>query len=256
MPRAAEAARKALQLDDSLAEAHASLAAVRNCHEWDFRAAENGYKRATALDSSYASALHWLGVWTHATTGRLVLAVDALEQAIELDPLSPPIIADLALVHVFRDDLDAATMYCRRALELDPHFHRPYWFLGLALAFHGRFQPAEDALNRGLELCEGAAFRSRLLGALGFLYGRAGQPQRAQAVKRELEEMRGSSYVPSFELAQIEIGAGNHAGALACLEDAVIKRESYAIFLKAWPSFRPLHAEPRFRALLAQVGLE
>ena len=68
--------------------------------------------------------------------------------------------------------------------------------------------------------------------------------------------MRETSYVPSFELAQIEMGAGNPAGALACLEDAVVKRESFGIFLKAWLSFRPLWAEPRFRSLLAQIGLE
>jgi hypothetical protein len=68
--------------------------------------------------------------------------------------------------------------------------------------------------------------------------------------------MRETSYVPAFELAQIEIGIGNFEGALACLEQAVIGRESFAIFLKAWPSFGPLREEPRFRGLLAQIGLE
>lgn len=68
--------------------------------------------------------------------------------------------------------------------------------------------------------------------------------------------MRETSYVPAFELAQIEIGIGNCGGALACLEHAVIGRESFAIFLKAWPSFRPLSVEPRFRGLLAQIGLD
>ena len=188
--------------------------------------------------------------------GRFAVAVDYLEQAIELDPLSPPIIADLALVHAFREDFEAAEMYCRRALELDPHFHRPFWFLGLSSAWAGNFEAAEEALKRGLELCPGAAFRSRLLGALGFAYGRWGKPQLARQVKRELDQMRETSHVPSFELAQIEIGGGNAAGALACLEDAVIKRESFGIFLKAWLSFRPLRAEPRFRSLLGQVGLE
>jgi tetratricopeptide (TPR) repeat protein len=256
MPKAAEAARRALQLDDSLAEAHASLAAVKNCYEWDLRAAEQEYQRSMALDSSYATTLHWLGIWIHAAVGRFAVAVNYLEQAIELDPLSPPIIADLALTHSFREDFDAAGMYCRRALELDPHFHRPYWFLGLNSAWSGDFRAAEEALKRGLELCPGSAFRSRLLGALGFAYGRWGKPQLARQVKRELDQMRETSYVPSFELAQIEIGAGNPAGALACLEDAVVNRESYGIFLKAWPSFRPLRAEPRFRSLLAQIGLE
>jgi len=255
MPKAAEAATRALQLDDARAEAHASRAAVKSCYEWDLAAAEEGYRRSLALDSSYATALHWLGLLTHASAGRFAAAVDCLEQAIELDPLSPPIIADVALVHAFREDFEAAAMYCRRALELDPHFHRPFWFLGLSYAWSGNFQAAEEALKRGLELCSGAAFRSRLLGALGFVYGRWDKPQRAGEVKRELERNRQGSYVPSFELAQIEIGLGNRGGALACLEHAVATRESFAIFIKSWVPFRPLGTEPRFLALLAQIGL-
>jgi serine/threonine-protein kinase len=253
MPKAAEAARQALQLDDASAETHASLAAVHNCFDWDLHAAEQGYRRAIELDPSYATALHWLGIFLQATRGRLAEAIDSLEQAIELDPLSPPIIADLGLAHAFREDFDAAAMYCRRALSLESHFHRPYWFLGLTSAWSGNFQAAEDALQKGLELCPGAAFRTRLLGALGFVYGRSGNRQSADGVRHELERMRETSYVPSFELAQIEIGLGNHAGALACLEHAVIHRESYAIFLKTWNTFAPLRQQPRFQALLAQI---
>jgi serine/threonine-protein kinase len=255
MPKAAEAARQALQLDDALAETHASLAAVHNCFDWDLHAAEQGYRRAIELDPSYATALHWLGMFLHATSGRLAEAVDSLEQAIELDPLSPPIIADVGLAYAFRENFDAAAMYCRRALSLEPHFHRPYWFLGLTGAWSGNFQAAEDALKQGLELCPGAAFRSRLLGALGFVYGRWGKQQLADNVRHELERMRQASYVPSFELAQIEMGLGNHGGALACLEHAVVRRESYAIFLKTWNTFGPLKLEPRFQALLTQIGL-
>jgi adenylate cyclase len=255
MPKAVEAARQALQLDDALAETHASLAAVHNCFDWDLHAAEEGYRRAIELDPSYATALHWLGIFLQATSGLLAEAVDSLEQAIELDPLSPPIIADLGLAHAFRENFDAASMYCRRALSLEVHFHRPYWFLGLTSAWSGDFRAAEDALKQGLELCPGAAFRSRLLGALGFVYGRWGKRQRAEGVRHELERMRQTSYVPSFELAQIEMGLRNHGGALACLEHAVVHRESYAIFLKTWNTFGPLKREPRFQALLAQIGL-
>jgi len=256
MPRAAEAARQALELDELSAETHASLAAVRNCFEWDFAAAEQGYRRAIELDPSYATAFHWLGLWLHAVRGRSAEAVGSLEQAVELDPLSPPIIADLGLAHAFGESFDAAAMYFRRALSVDPKFHRPYWFLGLASAWNGNFEAAEDALKRGLDLCPGAAFRSRLLGALGFAYGRWGRKALANDVKRELEKMRETAYVPSFELAQIETGLGNYAGAVACLEHAVVHRDTYAIFLKSWNTFAPLRQLPRFRALLAQIGLD
>jgi tetratricopeptide (TPR) repeat protein len=256
MPRALDAARRAVHLDDGLAETHASLAAVRNCFEWDLDVAEQSYRRAIELDPSYATACHWLGIWLQAGRGQLAEAIDSLEQAVELDPRSPPILADLGLVHAFSENFDAAAMYARRALSLDPHFHRPYWFLGLASAWSGNFQAAEDALNKGLERCQGRAFRSRLLGALGFVYGRWGKRALADGIRRELDTLRETSYVPSFELAQIEIGLGNDAGALACLEHAVVHRDSYAIFLKCWNTFAPLHQQSRFRALLAQVGLE
>ena len=205
MPKAQQAAIAALELDDSLAEAHASLAAVKNCYEWDLQAAEAGYKLAMSLDPSYATTLHWLGLLLHAAAGRFALAVDCHEQAIELDPLSPPIIADLALLHAFREDFTAAAMYCRRALELDPHFHRSFWFLGLTQAWSGDFAASEASLNRGLDLCEGAAFRSRLLGALGFVQGRAGKRQLAGDLKRE-PSRRADILRAVFGLAQIEIG--------------------------------------------------
>ncbi len=255
MPKAAEAARRALRLDDLAAETHASNAAVHNCFDWDLDAAEQGYRRAIELDPSYATAFHWLGVWLQACRGRLCDAIGTLEQAVELDPLSAPIIADLGLVHAFSENFDAATMYFRRALALEPQFHRPYWFFGLANAWSGNFQAAEDALKQGLELCPGAAFRSRLLGALGFVYGRSGKWTLADGIRCELERARETSYVPSFELAQIEMGVGNYAGALACLEHAIVHRDSYAIFLNSWITFAPIRAHKRFKALLSQIGL-
>jgi len=256
MPNAAAAAKRALQFDERLAEAHASLAAVRNCYEWDFAAAERGYRRAIELDSSYATAFHWLGLWVYATQGRAAVARECLEQAIELDPLSPPIIADAGMARAFEEQFDGAEMYFRRALELDPHFHRPFWFLGLSFGWSGDYAAAESALLRGLELCPGAAFRARLLGALGYVYGRWGKPDRVNQIKHQLDEMRQRSYVPAFEAAQIEMGVGNLEGALALLEQGVANRDSYAVFLKAWVSFKPLRAEPSFRRLLARIGLE
>lgn len=255
MPRAMEAARQALQLDDLSAETHASLGAVCNCFEWDFQAAARHFKRAIELDASYATAFHWQGLWLQALRGQLADAIDSLEHANELDPLSPPIIADLGLAHAFAGDFDAASVHCRRALSLDPHFHRPHWFLGLASAWRGDFQRAEQSLKTALDLCPGAAFRSRLLAALGYVYGRAGKRARVDEIRQELDRMRAATYVPSFELAQIEMGLGNHAGALACLEHAVLDRDSYAIFLKMWNTFAPLRPMPRFQAILGQIGL-
>ena len=176
MPKAADAAGKALRLDDSLAEAHASLAAVKNCYEWDFVAAEQRYRRAMATRLELRDHVSLARDLDPGRDGSFAAAVESLEQAIELDPLSPPIIADLALAHAFGEDFDAAAMYCRRALELDPHFHRPYWFLGLNAAWSGDFRGRRGA-EAGTRAVSGPAFRSRLLGALGFAYGRWGKSQ-------------------------------------------------------------------------------
>jgi tetratricopeptide (TPR) repeat protein len=119
-------------------------------------------------------------------------------------------------------------MYCRRAMELDPHFHRAFWFLGLSHVWVGRFQEAEDALKRGLELCPGRAFRSRLLGALGYAYGRWGKSQAALDVRRELEGMRPAAYMPIDISREVLSLAPKFARALTCLEHTVTTRETTA----------------------------
>lgn len=253
MPEAKAAAKRALELDDGLADAHASLAAVKNCYEWDWPAAESGYRRSFALDPSYATAHHWYALFALATSGRLDEAVDELERSIRLDPLSQPILADLAMVHCFRKGVAAAVRQCRRVLELDPHFHRPYWILGLVYSGRGQFRAAEKALRKALELCPGHAFRARIMGALGYCYERWGVHDRGDAIRQELTRLARAHYVPQFDLAQIHAGRGDTESAIDCLEGAVTGRESYAIFLKTWPSFNSLHSEPRFRRLTTQI---
>jgi len=254
MPEARAAAQRSLELDDGLAEAHTSLAAVENCHGWNRAAATAGYERAQALDPGYPTAHHWNGLFNLATAGRLAEAEDELDWAVELDPLSPPIIADVALVHCLRGDFDAAIAQCRRARELDPAFHRPDWFLGLTLAVRGDFAPAEEALQRALAHCRDHAYRSRILGALGFCYGRWGKKRRAEALLQELEALAATRHVPRFDVAQILAGMGAGESALASLRAAVEGRESFAIFIAVWPTFRSLAADPALRRLMAKAG--
>jgi len=254
MPQARAAARRSLELDDGLAEAHTSLAAVDNCHGWDRTAATAGYARAQALDPAYPTAHHWNGLFNLAAAGRLAEAVDELDWAVELDPLSPPIIADLGLVHCFRGDFDAAVEQCRRARELDPAFHRPHWFLGLSLAGGGDYAAAEQALVQALACCRDHAYHSRILGTLGFCYGRWGRKSRAEAVRRELAALAATRYVPRFDVAQILAGMGAGEAARADLQAAVKGRETFAIFIAVWPTFRTLAADPAWRLAPAGAG--
>lgn len=253
MPQARSAAQTALELDDGLAEAHTSIAAVLNCYDRRRSAAEAGYHRAEALDASYATTRHWNGFFNLATAGRLTEAVRELETAVALDPLSPPILCDLGLVQCFAGNHHAADAQYAKTLEIAPHFHRPFWFRGLCLAARGECAAAEAALQEGLRLCPDYAFRSRLLGTLGYCYGRWNKPRRAATVLRQLEEIAATRYVPRFDLAQLHAGGTARDTALAELAAAVEANESYAIFLKIWPAFQELRTHPQFGALVQRL---
>lgn len=249
MPQSRAAAQRSLELDPKLAEPHTSLAAVCIIFERDRAAADAGFRRAEALDRSYATVHHWNGLFNHATAGRFDQAVAELERAVELDPLAIPIVADLGLVRCFAGEHAQAAVECRRALELAPHFHRPYWFLGLSLAMRGDFAPAEEALCRALSLCPDDAFRSRIISTLGFCYGRWNKRREAEAQLRELTGMGATRYIPRWDIAQIHAGLGEVDAALDELEAAAAGHESYAVFTPVWPTLRELRAEPRFRRL-------
>ena len=246
MPQARVAARRSLELDPGLAEAHTSAAAVHSVYERDRVAAEAGFRRALDLDRSYATVHHWNGLFNHATAGRLDDAIAGIERAVDLDPLALPIIADLGLVYCFAGEHDDADAACRRALELAPHFHRPYWFLGLSHATRGQFPAAEEALLRARSLCTDEAFRSRVIGTLGFCYGRWHKRSQAEAQLRELEQMASSRYVPRWDFAQVQAGLGHVDAALTELEAAARGHDTYAVFTPVWPTLRELRAEPRF----------
>ncbi|WP_158277326.1 hypothetical protein [Opitutus sp. ER46] len=244
MPAAQAAARRALALDADAPEAHASLGAIHAIHPRDATFAAASLLRAVHLDPSYATAHHWLGLLHHAPARRLSEAVDEIERAVELDPLAVPIIADLGLIHCFADHHREAESALQRSLELAPHFHRPHWFLGLSLAVQHRFAEAEHALHEALRLCPDAAFHTRILGTLGFCYGRWGKRREAQGVLRELHDLGQRRYVPRWDIAQVHAGLGDPTNAWRELEAAATGLESYALFTNVWPTLRELAQKP------------
>ena len=236
MPKAAEAARKAVQLDESLAEAHASIAAVKNCYEWDLPCRRS--RRTIAPENSIrVTRPHFIGLG-YGSTGpgetsrRLWIFSNRLSSSIRCRRRS------LRIRRWHTHFARISTLRRCTAIEHSSSIRisiGPSGFLGLSSAWSGNFRAAEEALHRGLELCPGAAFRSRLLGALGFVYGRWGKLEQANDVKRELERMRETSYVPSFELAQIEIGRSATRRARSPVSNMPSSTvRASAIFMKAW----------------------
>ncbi|HWS55308.1 MAG TPA: tetratricopeptide repeat protein [Pyrinomonadaceae bacterium] len=249
-PKAEAAALKALELDDTLAEAHTSLGFFRLLYEWDFRAAERHFRRAIELQPAYANAHDGHSFYFKAT-GQHERAVRACREAQKIDPLSLFASVSLAWAYYLARRYDEAVEQNRRALELDPRFFFAHWNLGLALAAQGRLGEAVEALERAVEHSGGGlTFR----GHLGYVYGLAGRRREAELILSEFDALSRARYVPAYYTAIIRLGLGEHDRALEALARAFDERTGFLVFLRVEPMFDPLREDPRFTELAARIG--
>jgi serine/threonine-protein kinase len=252
MAPAKQAAMRALELNSRLAEAHTSLAAT-NTYEWDRENARKEFDRALELDPGYANLHHWIGCFYHASGGQLDAALEHTERGRELDPLSLPIIADLALLHWFRDELEAGLGRCQECLEIDPHFYRAHWYLGLIQEQRRVLDQAEVAYREALRLCGQGAFFSRIEASLGRFLALTGREREARQLLQGMQQRTGSAYVSNFDLANVFVGLREDEAALRHLDKAVRDQESFLIFLRPWPPFRKLFGYPEFQETVARM---
>ncbi|HXW06945.1 MAG TPA: protein kinase [Vicinamibacterales bacterium] len=248
-PKAKAAALAALEIDESLAEAHTSLAFVMQNHDWDWSGAEREYRRAFELNPSYAQAHQWrafllLGV------GRTDEALAEIDTARKLDPLSPRISSNVGLMHYYARDYDRAIQELRATLELDPIGSR--WFLGWAYVQKGMH---EEAISVSLERSELLEEQGTSLADLAYAYAAGGQERLARRTLERIARQSKAGYVPPDAVAAVHVALGESERALALLEDAVGHRNVMFYWLKVDPRFDPLRAEPRFRQLLVRMGL-
>jgi serine/threonine-protein kinase len=247
LPKARAAVLRALQIDDSLAEAHASLGLI-NEHSWQLADAEKEYKRAIELNPNYPTAHHWYALLL-AVTGRDGMA--EVKRAQQLDPLSAVIAANVGNHYYGRGDLNAASEEYKKAIELNPNLGLARSFLGLTYLKQGREQEAMVELQKGVEVTGRA---SQELGALGYGYGVMGKRAEAAAVLRELEEKYARRESPGLYLAEVYAGLGEKDQAFAWLEKDFQARSSLLIFINIFP-LEPLRDDPRYTDLLQRVGL-
>jgi serine/threonine protein kinase/tetratricopeptide (TPR) repeat protein len=250
-PKAEAAATKALEIDNTLAEAHASLGMTRMSYEWDWAGAEREFQRAIELDPNYATAQHWYAICL-ATTGRSEQALASLKRAQELDPLSLIISADVGLELYFARRYDEAIDQVRKVLEMDPNFaagHRP---LGMAYEQKAMYTEAIAEFQKALDASRGNPFA---LGSLGHAYAVSGNREKARQALSDVLELSKHRYVPPFDIAVIYTGLGDEKRALEWLGKALDDRSLEMIFLKVDPRFDRLHADPRFANLLRRMGL-
>lgn len=248
LPKADAAVRKALDLDDSLAEAHSMLAQVKRAR-WDWAGAEGSYKRAIELNPNLASA-HDGYATSLSVVGRFEEAVAESQRAKELDPLSLGSATRMGLTLLFARRHDEAIQALKQVLATDPHGAVAYLFLGYNFAAKGLYPEALAAYQEAVRLGDDSASAQIYLGAA---YAHAGDRAQAQAILKRLQTS--NSYVSSGELAVLYAALGQEEQAFTSLERAFGQRDVQLIFLGCDPAFDSLRDDPRFANLMRRIGL-
>lgn len=251
MPRARAAAKKALEIDETLGEAHAALAYISALHDYDWEAAEKGFQRALALNPGYATARHWYALHL-AYQGKLDQAQAEIERAREIDPLSLQINTDMVGVFYLRRAYDQAVEQARKTLDLDATF--PDAHLMLALAYKQKGMYAE-ALAEGEKAASFSAHSAVSLGCIGGCCAARGKKGDARKIIEELQKLSKRQYVSSFFVAWIYANLRDKEASLAHLEQAYSERSTYLAVIKVEPTLDFLRSDPRFQDLLRRVGL-
>lgn len=250
--KAASSAASAVMADEDSAESHVSLAHVKSTQDWDWAGAEREFLRAIRLDPRLSTAHHWYAISCLAPMARLDEALEEMLLAQSLDPVSSIIARDLARIHYYRRDFEAALEQIDFTVELNPHFSPAYWALGLIQEQRGEFDESIAAFRRAIQLSP----RSPLMhGALGRTFALAGKREESLHILEELCGLAEKRYVSPFELASINFGLGENAEGFRWLAKAFQDRSFELLSLLVDPRFDSIRSDPRFAALARQLGL-
>jgi serine/threonine-protein kinase len=248
VPPARAAVTKALELDNSLAEAHASLGLLDTIDLHLERAIED-LERAVQLKPNYATGHHWLAL-AHVSLGHFDQAIAEGKRAVELDPLSIIINTDLAWIYMSAHRIDEAEAQARKALEIDPHFFLAHYYLGGVRQSRGQLAEAISEYQQAFDL--NGDFYS--LAALGQAYARAGKKAEAQKVLARMTEEAKTHHVTPYAWAVLYLGLGERNRVLDELENAYQQNDTnYLFLLKVDPLFNDLRGDPRFETLVQKV---
>jgi TolB-like protein/Tfp pilus assembly protein PilF len=250
-PKAKAAATRALEIDDSLASAHASLGRVKMQYDWDWDGSEREMRRAIELDPNYATAHQWYANLL-AITGRNAQGIASLRRAQQLDPLSMVVNGDLGWLLFLARRYDESIEVLRTALEMDPAFAPGHWGLGLPYEQKSMYREAAAEFQKVLEDSRQDA---RALGDLGHVYAVSGQRPKALSVLNELRAISRTHYVAPMYFALIYSGLGDREHTFEHLEKGFADRSWGMVFLKSDPRFDALRTDPRFANLIARMGL-
>jgi TolB-like protein/DNA-binding winged helix-turn-helix (wHTH) protein/Tfp pilus assembly protein PilF len=247
--RSRAAARRALELDPQLAEAKTSLAYTTLLYQWDWNAAEKGFREAIALNPNYASAHHFYSICL-LTAGRQAEALAEIQRAQELDPLSLIITSVHGWIHYESRQFDQATDYFRKTLEMDSQYVPALLDLGACYLRRGDNQKAMEQFQKARAV---GGDTSRVLADLAQAYALTGQRSSALKILGQIEQS--SNFVSPWDLSFVYAALGQKAKAIELLEKATDEKVGWVISLGVEPGFDSLRSEPRFQKLKERVGI-
>jgi TolB-like protein/DNA-binding winged helix-turn-helix (wHTH) protein/Tfp pilus assembly protein PilF len=247
-PKARIAAEKALALDNSLAEAHTSLAYVKFSYDWDWNGAEAEFKRAIALNPNYATAHQWYGQFLR-LMGREEEAIVEGQKSLDLDPMSLIINVEAGLPYHYLQRYDEALRHYRKALEVDPNFALAHHDIGWVLEAQAKYSEAIEEFERAVQISDVAALWS----SLGHAYGMAGRRQDAIRVLHRLADLRKEHYVSPHYDAVVYLGLGDFDKAMDMYEKSYEERCWAMVWFRIGHNLKPLRGTPRFEKLLLKM---
>ena len=251
MPKAKAAALKALEIDETLAEAHAALGLVHMSYEWNWAAAEIEFTRAVGLNPNYAIAHQRLGLFFHLQI-QFDRALREMQTAVELDPLSPQMCQSIGVTYFLMRNYDQALKEVQKALEMDSNYQPALYLLGRVYVQQDKFPEAIAIFQKLVAVDDAPIFKA----ALGRAQALAGQRNRARSALESLEQQSKNRYVSGNHKAVVHLALGHKSQTFACLEEALNNRCEMMTWLKVDPAFDCIRGDLRFRKLLRRVGLD
>jgi TolB-like protein/tetratricopeptide (TPR) repeat protein len=250
IPQAKAAVKKALQLDGTLAEAHASLARIVSGFDFDSQKAIAEFERALELNPNYATAHHWFGAGPLLALGRFDESIAEAKRSIELDPLSLINNADFGNDYYYARRYDEAIAQLRKTVEMEPRFYLARYYLGQALQLKGQLSEAISEYRKAAELDDDPF----VLALLGQAYARVGQQTEANKILAQLNQEAKSRYVGAYGVGLIFLGLGDKNRAMDELERAYRENDGNDIYnIRIDPLLDPLRGDPRFEALAEKI---
>jgi TolB-like protein/Tfp pilus assembly protein PilF len=251
MPKARAAALRALELDESLAEAHASLALIKENYDYDWAGSEREFRRAIQLNPQYATAHQWYAE-SLSWQGRFPEAFAESERARELDPLSTVIAIDYATILYYSRQYDRAMKQCFSILQLDPNLYRAQGAMVPLYLQLGKYDDAIELMNRWAARDKGPWFWAWEAA----VYGRAGRPEEARRALAVVEQTPRSQAYRTATLLVAYSGTGQKDRVIELLQKAYSERSNAVMQIKVDPMYDPIRNDSRFEDLLRRVGLE